>query len=271
MFWGNCSSLMWNNWIELEHRDTGGLWKNVWNRMCVCVYVRVCECHVKCHPHVLHLFLPPLLSSVTVINDPQLSGTYFYMVSLSYSSSASLCTYSFYLVLLDLVGSNERTAPPDVEEITHTNTHAHTHSLSLSLRPRMYSMVCVGCVRVVVRVCARLFSHVCTSASHECAMRRRLKEARRRVSGVALSFLPLSSHRSRPDDGWWRMRSFLSWTADCSRLPSEDRPSAFYCMGQAGALGFGLRWATETSAASRRVGPQRNEQPSENWQMEQRK
>ncbi|TNN77568.1 hypothetical protein EYF80_012158 [Liparis tanakae] len=51
------------------------------------------------------------------------------------------------------------------------------------------------------------------------------------------------------------------------RLPSEDRPSAFHCMGQAGALGFGLRWqrdgATETSAAWRRGGPQRNQQPSE--------
>ena len=99
--------------------------------------------------------------------------------------------------------------------------------------------VCV-CVHSPLPMCMCVFLHVCMSVSHECAMRRRLKEARRRVSGVALSFLPLSSHRSRPNDGWRRMRSFLSWTADCSRLPSEDQPSAFHCRGRRGPLVLGL-------------------------------
>lgn len=68
------SSLVWNNWIELRDGDAGGLWKNVRLQEGTCVCVCLC-CHVKHHPHLLHLVRPLLLSSLTVINDPQLSGT----------------------------------------------------------------------------------------------------------------------------------------------------------------------------------------------------
>lgn len=66
--------LVWNNWIELRDGDAGGLWKNVRLQEGTCVCVCLC-CHVKHHPHLLHLVRPLLLSSLTVINDPQLSGT----------------------------------------------------------------------------------------------------------------------------------------------------------------------------------------------------
>lgn len=54
--------------------------------MCVGERARACVCvcnHVKRHPRLLHLVLPPLLSSLTVINDPQLSGTLLTMLFLS--------------------------------------------------------------------------------------------------------------------------------------------------------------------------------------------
>lgn len=103
----NCSSLLWNNWNELGNRHTRGLWENLWSSMCVGQRARVCLCacawvccHVKYRPHLLHLVLPLLLSSLTVINDPQLSKTLLTMFFLSFF-------FSLYVGLWNLVGSNE--------------------------------------------------------------------------------------------------------------------------------------------------------------------
>ncbi len=125
-------------------------------------------------------------------------------------------------------------------------------------------------VFVCVSVCVCVFLHVCMSASHECAMWRRLKEARRRVSGVAPSFLPLFSHRSRPmmDDGEWEVSSpGLPTAAGCRQRTGHLLSIA----GAGGGLRFwacvltalAVRWGYRDSQASRQGGLQRNEQPSE--------
>lgn len=49
---------------------------------------------------------------------------------------------------------------------------------------------------------------------------------------LRLSPLQPVPSRSLTDDGWQRMRSFLSWTADWSRLPVEEQPSAFHWRGE---------------------------------------
>lgn len=68
---------------EITELNGGRKTQEVCERMCEaeCVDKRegnsvcVCECiHVKWHPHLLYLVLPSPLSSLTVINDPQLSG-----------------------------------------------------------------------------------------------------------------------------------------------------------------------------------------------------
>ncbi len=65
--------------------------------MCVCVCVCVATSNATLH--LLNLVLPLLLSSLTVINDPQLSGTlltmfsllFFFFLLLSTHRSVGLC------------------------------------------------------------------------------------------------------------------------------------------------------------------------------------
>lgn len=94
----------------------------------------------------------------------------------------------------------------------------------------------------------------------------------------ALLCLSSPSSPPGPDDGWRRMRSFLSWTADCSRLPSEDRPSAFHCRGRQGplVLGLGFGCTGSTMGLQRQPGLEAGWAAEEwtilwNWEMKHRK
>lgn len=102
------------------------------------------------------------------------------------------------------------------------------------------------------RITSQSWVHVRAVCFHMCVwgwamnvpMWRHLKEARRRVSGLGLYVLPLSSSFSSPrsDDGWHRMRSFLSWTADCSRLPSKETAICFPLRRPVGPSVLDLFW-----------------------------
>lgn len=116
------------------------------------------------------------------------------------------------------------------------------------------------------KITSRSWVHVRAVCLHMCVrgramnvpMRRRLKDARRRVSGSVCLSSPCPPPPPAPDDGWHRMRSFLSWTADCSRLPSKETaicfplqrpvgPRVWTCFGL-----FSLLWQLDRAAEKSR-------------------
>lgn len=151
-----------------------------------CVCVCVC-CHVKRHPRLLCLVLPPLLSSLTVINDLQLSGTL--------PSSFFFLSFHFYLLSFNiswgLTGGQQghhRTKEKGNQGNYQTETvitslsrllslaHKSTFTLTLCSKPWVYACVSV-CVRMWTRVCVcattskNHFSCVCMcvfTCVHEC-------------------------------------------------------------------------------------------------------
>lgn len=211
--------------------------------------------------------LSPFLSTLTVINDPQLSGTLLTVLHLSsfspHSTSSSTFTSSLYSFgtswedtwknVKDEQNRTTLTRAYSARALGHydwpESTFCHWPNIERNTAQWKPShMSRSRNISAALWVWRRIHLHwymcVClhVSVSPKCAMQRRLKEARRRLSGITLSSLlcPPSPSHSLPDDGWQRMRNFLSWTADWSRLPSQEQPSAFHCRGQWGPLGLDL-------------------------------